>query len=387
MIPYGKQDISEADIQAVVDVLHSDWITQGPAIEQFEHAVATYCGAKYAVAVCNATAALHLACLAAGLGTGDSLWTSPNSFVASANCGLYCGATVDFVDIDPHTYNMSVPLLEKKLQDAALKNQLPKIVVPVHFAGQSCDMEAIHQLAKHYHFTVIEDASHAVGGSYLDQKIGSCAFSDMTVFSFHPVKLITTGEGGMVVTHSKTLYDTLIRLRSHGITRQADEMTEPAHGPWYYQQIELGFNYRMTDIQAALGKSQLTRLDAFIARRHELAFRYREAFQDLPLTMQQQQPDRYSAYHLFVIRLQLEELKKSRLEIFNELRESGIGVNVHYIPIHTQPYYQKMGFKKGDFPESERYYEAAISLPMYAGILDEEQERVIKNVKDSLYFG
>lgn len=384
LIPYGHQSISEQDIQSVVDVLRSDWLTQGPAIDQFEKAVADYCGTKYAVAVNSATSALHIACLAAGLGPGDWLWTSPNTFVASANCGPYCGADVDFVDIDPLTYNLNTNILEEKLREAEQKGRLPKIVIPVHFAGQSCEMTKIYELAKRYGITIIEDASHAIGGRYRDTVIGNCAFSDMTVFSFHPVKIITTGEGGMVLTNMEDLYEKLIRLRSHGITRNPQLMDGESHGPWYYQQIDLGFNYRMTDIQAALGSSQMSRLDDFVKRRQSLAQRYNESLESLPIVLPWQHPDTFSAFHLYVIRLKLEEINKTHRQVFEELRNEGIGVNLHYIPVHTQPYYQRLGFKQGDFPEAERYYNEAISLPIYYDLTDEDQDIVIDRVKKVL---
>ncbi len=384
MIPYGRQDISAADIAAVVETLQSDWLTQGPAIERFEQAVADYCGARYAVAVCNATAALHLACIAAGLGPGDTLWTSPNTFVASANCGLYCGATVDFVDIDPASYNLSISALEQKLDSAQRNGKLPKIVIPVHFAGQSCDMENIAALSRRYGFSVIEDASHAIGGRYRDTVVGSCAFSDMTVFSFHPVKIITTGEGGMILTNREDLYEKLKRLRSHGITRDARFMRGEPDGPWYYQQIDLGFNYRMTDIQAALGTSQLQRLDEFVQRRHELAARYQDLLADLPLTLPWQHPDTRSAFHLYVIRLQLDRISKSHRQVFEELRQAGVGVNLHYIPVHLQPYYHQLGFRPGDFPEAEKYYGEAISLPLYPGLGEADQDSVAAALRSIL---
>lgn len=376
-IPYGRQDISQQDIDAVVEVLRSDWITQGPAIPRFEQAVAEYCGVKYAVAVTSATAALHIACLAAGLGSGDILWTSPNTFVASANCGLYCGAEVDFVDIDCRTYNLSIEELERKLERSNKLGKLPKIVIPVHFSGQSCQMDRIAELAKKYGFQVIEDASHAIGASYQGKPVGLCQFSDMTVFSFHPVKIITTGEGGMVLTNREDLYEKLIRLRTHGITRNPDFMTEESHGGWYYQQLELGFNYRMTDIQAALGASQMQRLNEFVTQRRFLAQRYDELLQDLPLTLPWQHPDTESSWHLYVIRLKLDKICKTHRQVFEELRQAGIGVNLHYIPVHTQPYYQELGFKWGDFPQSEQYYCEAISIPLYAGLTSEEQDRVV----------
>jgi len=383
-IPYGRQTISEQDVQAVVNVLRSDWLTQGPAVERFERAVANYCGARYAVAVNSATSALHIACLAADVGQGDILWTTPNTFVASANCGLYCGSGVDFVDIDSRTYNMSVDELDRKLEDARQTGKLPKVVIPVHFAGQPCDMARISELADRHGFTVIEDASHAIGGRYRDTKIGSCAFSDMTVFSFHPVKIITTGEGGMVLTNRKELHDKLMRLRSHGITRDPDLMQGESHGPWYYQQIELGFNYRMTDIQAALGISQMQRLNEFVLRRHELARRYDRMLYDLPLTLPWQSPDGYSAFHLYVVRVDAARTKTPRRQIFDDLRAANIGVNVHYIPVHTQPYYRRMGFAAGMFPESESYYAEAISLPMFAGMSEEQQDYVISTIRQVL---
>ena len=377
-IPYGRQDISADDIQAVIDVLHSEWLTQGPVVEKFEHAVAEYCGANYAVAVNSATSALHIACLAAGLGKDDLLWTSPNTFVASANCGLYCGAQVDFVDIDSRTYNMSVEELEKKLTVAEQKGKLPNVIIPVHFSGQSCEMRRIHELAKKYGFRVIEDASHAIGGSYQGNKVGSCIYSDMTVFSFHPVKIVTTAEGGMVLTNNRDLYEKLIRLRSHGITRNPAYMQGESDEAWYYQQIELGFNYRMTDMQAALGISQMQRIDEFISRRQMLASVYNEKLAELPLVLPYQHPDADSAWHLYVIKIKQHEGGKSRRQVFDELRGHNIGVNVHYIPVHTQPYYQKLGFKQGDFPLAEQYYQNVITIPLYYALARQEQEYVIE---------
>ncbi|HEY8464898.1 MAG TPA: UDP-4-amino-4,6-dideoxy-N-acetyl-beta-L-altrosamine transaminase [Bacillota bacterium] len=382
MIPYGRQDINRADIEAVINVLTSDWLTQGPAIARFEAAVAGYCGAKYAVAVSNATAALHLSCLALELGPGDRLWTSPNTFVASANCGLYCGSEVDFVDIDPRTYNMAVTKLEAKLEAGKHTGKLPKVVIPVHFAGQSCAMEPIARLASEYGFTVIEDASHAIGGLYQNKPVGSCAYSSMTVFSFHPVKIITSGEGGMILTNREDLYEKLIRLRSHGITRNPQLMEGEPDGPWYYQQLELGYNYRITDIQAALGYSQLQRITEFIKRRRYLAERYNRLLAELPVITPWENPDCKSAFHLYVIRLQLDRINKSHRQVFEELRQAGIMVNLHYIPVHTQPYYKKMGFKRGDFPEAERYYSEAISLPLYYGLSDEEQDYVVEKITE-----
>lgn len=381
MIPYGRQDISPADIDAVVEVLRSDFLTQGPAIERFEQAVADCCGAAQAVAVNSATSALHLACLALGLGPGDGLWTSPNTFVASANCARYCGARVDFVDIDPRTYNLSVDALRDKLERAERAGRLPKIVVPVHFAGQACAMREIGALAARYGFRVIEDASHAIGGRYQGEPVGDCRYSDLTVFSFHPVKIITTGEGGMALTQDPELAETLRRLRTHGITRDPARMVGESQGPWYYQQIELGFNYRMTDIQAALGYSQLQRLEEFVARWHELADRYDALLADWPVITPWRDPEAWSAFHLYVIRLDEPRAGQSRRAVFEALRQQGIGVNVHYIPVHTQPYYRAMGFAEGDYPEAERYYREAISLPLYPGLAEAEQDFVVEQLR------
>ena len=383
-IPYGRQNINQHDIDAVLDVLQSDWLTQGPAINRFEQAVADYCGVKYAIALSSATAALHIACLALDLGDQDWLWTSPNTFVASANCGLYCGAKVDFVDIDPHTYNLSIEKLEQKLAKAAQTGCLPKVLVPVHFAGQSCEMDKIAALSQQYGFKVIEDASHAIGGKYQGEKIGSCEFSDLVVFSFHPVKIITTGEGGMVLTNRQDLYEKLIRLRSHGITRNPDLMQGESHGDWYYQQLELGFNYRMTDIQAALGASQMQRLDEFVNRRRFLAQLYNHLLQDLPITLPYQHSDAESSWHLYVILLHLDKINKTHRQVFKELRQANIGVNLHYISVHTHPYYQNIGFKWGDFPRSEIYYASAISIPLYYGLSKEDQNRVADILREIL---
>lgn len=381
MIYYGHQHITEKDIQAVERVLHSDWLTQGPAIEVFEKKVANYCGAKYAVAVTNATSALHIACKAADLGEGDVLWTSPITFTASANCGRYCGADVDFVDIDDKTYNMSVAELRHKLEIAVKK---PKVVIPVHLAGQSCDMESIKALADEYGFKIIEDASHAAGADYKNTKVGSCCYSDMTVFSFHPVKIVTTGEGGIVLTNNKELYEKLKLYRSHGITRDSDLMTQEADGPWYYQQIELGFNYRMTDLQAALGCSQMDSLDKFVARRRYLVKRYNEKLKNLPLRTPYQDEDTNPSWHIYIIRVDFTKAKLSKKEIFARMKDRGIVLNLHYIPVHTQPYYQKLGFQKGDFPVSEKYYEEAITLPLYYDLTDEQQDEVIEALKEVL---
>ncbi len=379
-IPYGRQVISNDDIRAVVEALQSDWLTQGPSVERFEKTVADFCGARYAVAVNSATSALHIACLAAGLGPGDTLWTSPNTFVASANCGRYCGSNVDFVDIDPLTYNMSAYELKRKIGKAARENRIPKVIIPVHFSGQSCDMATLADLKKQFGFIMIEDASHAIGGRYRNEKIGSCTFSDMTVFSFHPVKIITTGEGGMVLTNRKDLYEKLVRLRSHGITRKPEDMEGQSHGPWYYEQIELGFNYRMTDIQAALGTSQMQRLDEFVERRRALAVRYDAAFQKLPVIRPWQHPDALSAWHLYVVRLQSGKAVKPHKQVFEELRTAGIEANLHYIPVHTQPYFRRLGFRLGDYPEAEKYYREAISLPLHFGLTEEQQDYIIETM-------
>ncbi|WP_288656785.1 UDP-4-amino-4,6-dideoxy-N-acetyl-beta-L-altrosamine transaminase [Pantoea sp. UBA6567] len=384
MIRYGQQDITQADIDAVVEVLNSVNLTQGPAITRFENAVAHHCNVKHALAVNSATSALHIACLALGLGKDDWLWTTPNTFVASANCALYCGARVDFVDIDPKTYNLCPIKLEQKLIAAEKKGCLPKIVIPVHLCGQPCDMEAIYKLSQEFGFKVIEDASHAIGGKYRNEPIGNCKFSDITVFSFHPVKIITTAEGGMAVTNSDELATSMGLLRSHGITREPDLMTKTMDGPWYYQQVALGFNYRMTDIQAALGASQMERLEQYVARRHEIAERYNELLSELPLTLPWQHPDSYSGLHLYVIRLQLDKIKATHLDVFNYLRSKDIIVNLHYIPVHTQPYYKEMGFKAGDFPEAEKYYTEAISIPMFPTLTTEQQDEVVQCLKEAL---
>lgn len=377
MIPYGRQDITQADIDAVVDVLKSDYLTQGPMVPRFEKSVAGHVGAEHALAVNSATSALHIACLALGLGPGDTLWTSPVTFVASANCALYCGAAVDFVDVDPRTYNLCPTALALKLEKAALEDKLPKVVVAVHLCGQPCDMAAIHALAQRYDFKLIEDASHAIGGKYQNQFIGNCRFSDITIFSFHPVKIITTAEGGMALTNQAPLAAKMALLRSHGITRDAALMTHEADGPWYYQQIDLGYNYRMTELQAALGVSQMERLDQYVARRHELARRYDRLLQALPVCTPWQHADGYSGLHLYVIRLELDKITKTHRQVFEGLQGLGIGVNLHYIPVHLQPHYARMGFKAGDFPQSESYYREAISLPMFQTMSDAQQDRVV----------
>jgi UDP-4-amino-4,6-dideoxy-N-acetyl-beta-L-altrosamine transaminase len=380
MIPYGRQSLDQADIDAVVEVLKSDWLTQGPTIERFEAAMAERCEAQFGVAVCNATAALHIACLAAGLGEGDRLWTSPNTFLASANCGRYCGAQVDFVDIDPHTWNLDANALERKLAAAEQTGTLPKVLVAVAFSGQSCDMRTIAALAQRYGVVLIEDASHAVGARYAGRPVGCGQFADMTVFSFHPVKIVTTGEGGMVLTNRPELAEHLRRLRSHGMTRDPLQMDEPSHGPWYYQQVELGFNYRITDMQAALGLSQLNKLDGFLARRRQLVARYDALLADLPLVLPTVQPEAESAWHLYVVRVQVDGLQCSHRQVFEGLRAAGIGVNVHYIPVHLQPYYRDLGFNPGDFPEAEAYYAQAISLPMYPAMTDAQQDYVVEQL-------
>lgn len=384
MIRYGQQDITQADIDAVIGVLKSVNLTQGPNIPQFEQSVVAHTGAKHAVAVNSATSALHIACLALELGPGDWLWTTPNTFVASANCALYCGAKVDFVDIDPRTYNLCPQKLEAKLIEAEKVGRLPKIVIPVHLCGQPCDMQAIHALGQKYGFKIIEDASHAIGGQYQGEPIGNGRYSDITVFSFHPVKIITTAEGGMALTNSSELATRLGLLRSHGITRDPALMTQPMDGPWCYQQVALGYNYRMTDMQAALGVSQMTRLTHYVALRHKIAQRYNELMADLPLTLPWQHSDSYSAYHLYVIRLQLEKTSATHLQVFEALRAKDIMVNLHYIPVHTQPYYQRMGFKAGQFPEAERYYTEAISIPMYPTMSEAQQDQVIAALRETL---
>ena len=376
-IPYGRQDITQADIDAVVAVLQSDYLTQGPMVPKFEGTVALHCRATRALAVNSATSALHIACMALELKPGDWLWTSPITFVASANCGLYCGAQVDFVDIDPRTYNMCPQALARKLEHAAREGKLPKVLVPVHLCGQPCDMQAIHALAKRYGFKIIEDASHAIGGQYQGEPIGNCHYSDITVFSFHPVKIITAAEGGMCLTNNAELANKMALFRSHGITRDLAQMTHNADGPWHYQQIELGHNYRMTELQAALGVSQMMRLDDYVTRRHQLARRYDELLASLPVTTPWQHPDSYSGLHLYPIRLQLDNIRRSHIQVFESLIAQGIGVNLHYIPVHTQPYYERMGFKPQDFPQAQAYYREAISLPMYQTLTDAQQDKVL----------
>jgi len=376
VIPYGKQSISQDDINAVIDVLKSDWLTQGPAVPAFESAIAEYCGAHYACATNSATSALHIACLALDVGKGDIVWTSPISFVASSNCALYCGAEVDFVDIDLETGNMSVAALKEKLTLAKQSQRLPKVVIPVHLAGQSCDMAAINALAKEYGFKVIEDASHAIGAKYKDKPVGSCVYSDITVFSFHPVKIITSAEGGMAVTNCAGLNKKMSRLRSHGITNIPEEMTESSHGPWYYQQLELGFNYRMTDMQAALGLSQLKQLDNFVSVRNDIATTYNYAFANSTVAHLTQSNECYSSYHLYIVRLTQCDEEKHK-SVITGMREQGIIAHLHYIPIHLQPYYQALGFSDGDFPNAESYYKQAVTIPLHPTMTADEQKAVI----------
>lgn len=382
MIPYARPSLTAEDIQAVVEVLRTDWLTQGPVHQRFEEAVAKYTGVRYAVSVSSGTAALHLIYLALGAASGKTIWTSPNSFVATANAAYYCGAKADFVDIDPRTYNLSPEALARKLK--AHEKEPPFLIVPIHFAGQSCAMEEISRLASSRGIMVVEDASHAVGGAYQDKPVGCCRWSEAAVFSFHAVKIITSGEGGMILTNRADLYEKLIRLRSHGITRKPQCFQNPSLGPWYYEQLELGYNYRLTDIQAALGLSQCKRLDDVVARRREIARNYDDAFIDLPLTCPWQASSSKSSWHLYVIHLALERIRKTHLQVFEELRKAGIGVNLHYLPIHLQPFYRHLGFAPGDFPEAEAHSARAISLPMFAGLTSAEQDQVIKAVRIAL---
>lgn len=371
-IPYGRQDISSEDVEAVVQVLGSDFLTQGPKVIEFENAIQKQFNSKHVLLVNSATSGLHLACLALGVGKGDIVWTSPITFVASANCALYCGADVDFVDIDKNTFNMCPIKLEEKLTSAKLAGKLPKVLIPVHLAGQSCGMKRIYQLSKEYGFKIIEDASHAIGGKYEGKLIGDCRYSDITIFSFHPVKIITTAEGGAILTNEESLFQKMSLLRSHGITRSQDQMKNQSHGPWYYEQIHLGYNYRMTDLQAALGISQLKRLNEFIEKRHAVANYYSKELKDLPIVLPFQADQTFSAYHLFIIQLKADYLKKTHKDVFVELREAGLGVNLHYIPVYLQPYYSELGFKPGYCPNAEIYYSKAISIPMYSAITTEQ---------------
>jgi len=384
MIPYGRQDISEDDIAAVVDILRSDFLTQGPAIERFERKIAEHCSVRHAIAVSNATAALHIACMALDLGPGDIAWTTPNTFVASANCARYCGADVDFVDIDPSSWNMSVERLAEQLAAAGQAGRLPKVVVPVHFSGRSCDMVRIGELARRYNFAVIEDASHAIGASYHGEPVGGCQFSDCTVFSFHPVKIVTTGEGGVITTNRDDLAERLRRLRTHGITRNPQLMQQPNPAPWANEQLDLGYNYRMTDIQAALGASQMNRLVPFIQRRRELAARYGEVLAGLPLVLPQERGLWESSWHLYVVRLELDAIGLTHRAAFEALRAAGIGVNLHYSPVHLQPYYRQLGFHEGYCPEAERYASEAITLPLYPGLKESDQDYIGKTLRSVL---
>jgi UDP-4-amino-4,6-dideoxy-N-acetyl-beta-L-altrosamine transaminase len=384
-IKYGRQEIIQADIDAVSDVLKSDWLTQGPTVPIFEQKVADYCGANYSVATNSATSALHVACLALDLGKGDLLWTCPNTFVASSNAALYCGAKVDFIDCNKDTYNIDIEKLKEKLKIAKKQNNLPKIVMPVHLTGQSCEMEDIYLLSKEYGFKIIEDGSHAIGGEYKNEKVGSCKYSDITVFSFHPVKIITTGEGGMALTNNTEIYKKLMKFRSHGVTSDWNEMEYRSEEElWSYQQVCLGYNYRMTDISAALGISQLKRLDNYIKKRHSIAQKYNNQLSTLPLKLPFQHKDTYSSYHLYVIRLQLDKIKKTHKEVHDELVNIGINVNLHYIPVYRQPFYEKLGFKEGYCPESEKYHKSALSIPMYPTLEDSEQDWVIDTIKKIL---
>ena len=382
MIPYGRQDINQDDINSVIEVLKSDFLTQGPQVPLFEKEMASYCGANFAVAVNSATSALHIACLALGVRKGDLVWTTPITFVATANCALYCGADVDFVDIDPLTYNLSVDRLEEKLVQAKKQGQLPKVMIPVHFTGQSCDMVKIHELSIQYGFKIIEDASHAVGGKYCGEPIGNCRYSDITVFSFHPVKIITAGEGGMALTNDPSLANKMKLLRSHHITSNVTEMHDrPSEEIWNYQQIGLGFNYRMSDIHAALGLSQIERVDEFVGKRHAIAQRYNELLTELPITKPKQIEESFSSFHLYVIRLKLNEINNSQRQVFAAFHEQGVRVNLHYIPIYLQPYYQSRGFKRGYCPEAEAYYSEAISIPIYPTLFNVQQDQVISGLR------
>lgn len=383
-IPYGRQDINQDDIQSVIDILQSEFITQGPAVTNFENVVLSYCGAEHAIALNSATSALHVACLALDLGSEDWLWTSPITFVASANCGLYCGAQVDFVDIDPQTFNLCPRALETKLVTAEREGRLPKVLVAVHMCGLPCDMAKIHALSIRYGFRIIEDASHAIGAQYNGLHIGKCTHSDITIFSFHPVKIITTAEGGMALTNSPHLAKKMRSLRSHGISRDVSDMNQPSHGSWYYQQLELGYNYRMSDVQAALGCSQMRRLDNFIQHRNALAERYAIELLNLPLTPQKVNPGYQSSFHLYVVRLSTDKIRVSQRDVFERLRSQGIAVNLHYIPVHIQPFYAAMGFSPDDFPNAMSYYAQAITLPLFHGMTDSQQTYVIQALHEAL---
>ena len=385
MIPYGRQEITDTDIAEVKKVLRSDFLTQGPIVPKFEKAMTNYCGASYAIAANSATSALHIACLALDLGPQDLLWTSPNTFVASANCGRYCGADIDFVDIDPNTYNMSVDALSEKLIRAKKLGKLPKVVVPVHFAGQPCDMIKIHELSKHYGFKTIEDASHAVGASYNEFKVGSCAYSDITVFSFHPVKIITTAEGGMALTNDKSIADKISRLRTHGITNDKDKMKQrPKNEIWNYQQIDLGFNYRMNDIEASLGSSQITNVSKWISIRNSIAKKYIKNLKNLPISFQNVDKNNLSSYHLFIIQIKSKNKNINRNKLFYKMKSKGINVNVHYIPIYRHSFYKRMGFNKNHFENSEYYYKHCLSLPIYPSLTNKDFNKIIKVLRNYL---
>lgn len=384
MIPYGRQDVTNEDIEEVIRVLKSDFLTQGPVVPEFEKSISEYCGVSYAYAVNSATSALHLACMALEVGKGDIVWTAANTFAASSNCALYCNASVDFVDIDPISYNISISDLKNKLQLAEEEDVLPKVLIPVHMTGQSCEMSEIFELSRKYGFKIIEDASHAIGGKYLNDPIGCCKYSDITVFSFHPVKIITTGEGGMAVTNNKNLAKKINYLRSHGITRDTNLMSKD-DGPWYYEQIDLGYNYRMTEIQAALGLSQMSRLDEYIKIRHKIADFYNKSLSGLPLQIPRQSKDSFSSFHLYVIRLNLSMSKNTHKDVFESLRKDNILVNLHYIPVYLHPYYKNnLGFKSGHCPEAEKYYSEAISIPMFPSLQNEDQLEVVNALKKYL---
>ncbi|EPJ54051.1 MAG: flagellin modification protein/polysaccharide biosynthesis protein [Osedax symbiont Rs2] len=385
MIPYGRQEITQQDVDSVVSVLKSDFLTQGPQVPLFESSIRQAVNVKFATAVNSATSALHIACLALGVSKGDVVWTTPITFVASANCALYCGSDIDFVDIDASTYNLCPEKLKMKLVDAKENNlPLPKVVIVVHLCGQPCEMDKIHALGKKYGFSIIEDASHAIGGKYKGKPIGSCEYSDITVFSFHPVKIVTTAEGGVATTNNIEMAQKMELLRSHGITRNEKLMTETSHGGWYYEQVALGFNYRMTEMQAALGVSQMSRLYDIVAKRNELAARYDELLKALPLVTPKQINDSYSGRHLYVIRLLLDKIKLNHQQVYNQLRDRGIGVNLHYIPVHTQPYYRDLGFEIGMYPEAEKYYQEAISIPLFHHMTSSQQNSVISSLRSVL---
>jgi UDP-4-amino-4,6-dideoxy-N-acetyl-beta-L-altrosamine transaminase len=384
MIPYGNHTISQDDINAVVEVLQSSNLTQGPRPLKFEELTAAYCGAQFAISANSATSCLHIACLALGLGKGDLLWTSTNTFVASANCARYCGADVDLVDIDPQTYNMSVDALEEKLIRAKREGRLPKIVVPVHFAGLSCDMKRIKKLSEEYGFFIIEDASHAVGAKYLGQPVGSCQYSDIAVFSFHPVKIITSGEGGMCLTNNQLWAEKMKLFKNHGINRTPELLMKGIEGAWYFEQIELGYNFRMTDIHAALGISQLKRLDEFVTKRRKIADWYGENLKDFSLTRPVESDGCYSSYHLYVVQLEIEELKRKFIDIFSMMRAQGVEVGKHYIPIYMHPYYRDLGLKAENFPNTVRYYQRSLTLPIYPDLSVEDLKTVLKVLRSVL---